>query len=68
MIIYDFIERRLDQVECSNGINDAQYMVDGLWDKNFKKFRQEDSMVNDICKELYDELESIFNPNEDIPF
>ena len=60
MIRYEFIWRRLDQVECSNGINDALYMVDGLWDKNFKEFKQEDSRVNDICTELCQELESIF--------
>ena len=66
MIIYDFIWQRLDQVECSNGINDAMHMIDGLWDSNFKEFRQEDSTVNDICQELYHELESI--ANEDIPF
>ena len=66
MIIYDFIWRRLDQVECSNGWHDAQYMVDGLWDSNYLTFKQEDSMVNDVCQELYHELESV--ANEDIPF
>ena len=67
MIIYDFIWRRLDQVECSDGWHAAQYMVDGLWDRNYLTFKQEDSMVNDICKEMYHELESVADDN-DIPF
>ena len=66
MIIYDFIWRRLDQVECSNGWHAAQYMGDGLWDANYLTFKQEDSMVNDICQEMYHELESV--ANEDIPY
>ena len=66
MIIYDFIWRRLDQIECSDGWHAAQYMVDGLWDANYLTFKQEDSMVNDVCQELYHELESV--ANEDIPF
>jgi hypothetical protein len=66
MIIYDFIWRRLDQVECSDGWHAAQYMVDGLWDKNYLTFKQNDQMVNDICQEMYHELESV--ANEDIPF
>ena len=66
MIIYDFIWRRLDQVECSDGWHAAQYMVDGLWDKNYLTFKQDDKMVNDICQDLYHDLESV--ANEDIPF
>lgn len=66
MINYDFILRRVDQVECSDGWHAAQNMVDSLYDFNFLKFRQGDPMVNDICSELYHELESV--ANEDIPF
>ena len=65
MIIYDFIEQRFDQLNEDN-YSDARYMVDELWDNNFRQFRRDDSMVNDICKELYDELDSLVN--EDIPF
>ena len=68
MIEYTFLERRVDQVECSDGINDAQYMVDCLYIKNYQKFMQYNENVEDICKELWDQLESIFDPNEDIPF
>ena len=66
MIIYDFIWMRLDQVECSDGRHAAQYMVDGLYTKNYLNLMQEDKMVEDICEEMYHELESI--ANEDIPF
>ena len=66
MIMYDFIWRRLDQLECSDGWHAAQYMVDGLWDSNYLTFKQDDSKVNDVCQELYHELESV--ANEDIPF
>ena len=44
----------------------AMYMVDDLWDTNFRFFRREDQMVNDICTELYLGLDSVVN--EDIPF
>ena len=69
MILYDFIERRMDQVECSDGWHAAQNMVDGLWDSNVEKFKRlnpPNQMVDDICNELYHELESV--ANEDIPF
>ena len=66
MIIYEFIWQRLDQVECSDGWHAAQYMVDGLYTKNYLNLMQEDPMVEDICSELYHELESV--ANEDIPF
>ena len=59
MIIYDFIEQRLDQLECNDGWNAAQYMVDGLWDKNYLTFRQNDPIVNDICTELCQELDDV---------
>ncbi len=60
MIIYDFIEQRFDQL-ADNSHLDAQYMVDDLWNDNFLKFRRNDPMVNDICKELFYAL-------DDIPF
>jgi hypothetical protein len=66
MIIYDFIERRLDEVECSDGWHAAQNMVDSLLDSNITEFKQENQLVDDICNDLYHELESI--ANEDIPF
>jgi hypothetical protein len=67
MIIYDFIEQRFDQLLNNDHTSkDAENMVDSLYDLNFLKFRQADLMVNDICKELYYEIESIYT--EDIPF
>lgn len=67
MIIYDFIEQRFDELLNNDHTSkDAENMVDALYDLNFLKFRQKDQMVNDICKELYYELESIYT--EDIPF
>jgi hypothetical protein len=67
MIIYDFIEQRFDELLNNDHTSkDAENMVDSLYDLNFLKFRQKDQMVNDICKELYYELESIYT--EDIPF
>jgi len=67
MIIYDFIEQRFDQLLNNDHTSkDAENMVDSLYDLNFLKFRQGDPMVNDICKELYYEIESIYT--EDIPF
>jgi len=66
MIIYDFIWQRLDQVECSDGWHAAQYMIEGLLVANRTKLNQPDPMVDDICSELYHELESV--ANEDIPF
>ena len=68
MLIYDFIERRLDQLmDCpEHGVRDADYMIDRLLDSNIKEFKQEDSMVDDICEELYYELDVV--ADEDIPF
>mgnify|MGYP001433052949 FL=1 len=66
MLIYDFIWRRLDQVECSDGWHAAQYMVDGLYTKNYLNLMQEDQMAEDICRELWQELDAVANP--DIPF
>ena len=64
MIIYDFIEQRFDQLLNNDHTSkDAENMVDSLYDFNFLKFRQEDQMVNDICKELHYAI-----PDNDIPF
>lgn len=70
MIDYEFLERRVDQLlDCpEHGTKDADYMVDALYVNNYQKFMQYNNHVEDICKELWDELESIVNPNEDIPF
>ena len=74
MIVYDFIWRRLDQVECSDGWHAAQYMVDGLWDANYLTFKQEDSLVKRCMSRRYTilggkrSLEVEIVANEDIPF
>ena len=66
MLIYEFLERRFDQLYENDSWIQAEYMVDGLWDSNYLTFKQEDKMVNDICKELSEEMDSV--ANEDIPF
>ena len=65
MLIYEFLERRFDQLYENDSWIQAEYMVDGLWDSNYLTFRQEDQMVNDICKELSEEMDSVA---DDIPF
>ena len=68
MLIYDFIERRYDQLLewPEHGTKDADYMVDGLYTKNYLNLMQEDQITEDICKELWQELDAVANP--DIPF
>jgi len=71
MIIYDFIEQRFDQLlDCpEHGTKDADYMVDVLLNKNsieFKRVNPVNQMVDDICRELWEELDAVANP--DIPF
>ena len=68
MIIYDFIEQRLDQLldNPEHGVKDADYMIDRLLDSNIKEFKQENQLVDDICEELYYELDVV--ADEDIPF
>ena len=66
MIDYDFLERRVYQLENDHNWIQASYMVDTLWDNNFKKFKQGDAIVNDICNDLWHELDETYNP--DIPF
>ena len=67
MVIYDFIEQRLDQLmDCpEHGVKDADYMVDTLLNKNVIEFKQLDHEVDDICFELWNELDAV---SEDIPF
>jgi len=71
MIDYEFLERRFDQLlDCpEHGTKDADYMVDVLLNKNsieFKRVNPVNQMVDDICRELWDELDAVANP--DIPF
>ena len=68
MIIYDFIERRLDELmECpEHGVKDADYMVDALLNKNAIEFKQLNHEVDSICLELWRELDAVVS--EDIPF
>ena len=68
MIIYDFIEQRLDQLldNPEHGVRDADHMVDTLLDKNATEFKQVDHEVDAICLELWRELDAVVN--EDIPF
>ena len=57
MLIYDFIERRFDQLNDDCYI-DAEYMVDDLLNNNtteFKRFNPPNQMVDDICLELWQE-------------
>ena len=70
MLIYEFIERRVDQLlDCpEHGTNDADYMVDALLNKNsieFKRVNPPNQMVDDICLELWREIDAVC---EDIPF
>jgi hypothetical protein len=68
MIDYNFLERRFDQLNDYSS-TDAEYMVDGLLLKNcqgFMRLNLPNDNIDDICRELYHELESV--ANEDIPF
>ena len=59
MIIYDFIEQRLDELTYS----ERMVMVDTLLDWNVREFGQEDNDVDSTCLALWQE-----ENNEDIPF
>ena len=65
---YEFLERRFDQLnEWSS--KDAEFMVDDLLNKNsieFKRVNPSNKMVDEICLELWQELDAVANP--DIPF
>ena len=67
MLIYDFIAIRFDQLlDCpEHGVKDAYHMVDALLNKNATEFKQVDHEVDDICLELWNELEAVA---DDIPF
>jgi len=70
MINYEFLERRYDQLlDCpEHGTKDADYMMDALLNKNsieFKRVNPANQMVDDICLELWRELDAVA---DDIPF
>ena len=66
MLIYDFIERRFDDLKFYDDPSYASYMVDlQLNINNRSHFGQEDLEVSEICYELQEELRE---NNEDIPF
>ena len=68
MLIYEFLERRFDQLSDDSWLQ-AEYMVDALLNNNsneFKRVNPSNQMVDDICLELWQELDSTNNP--DIPF
>ena len=70
MIIYDFIEQRFDQLNEDNYL-EAEYMVDSLLNNNtreFKRINPSNNDVEEICLELWRELDQTYDPNEDIPF
>ena len=60
MLIYEFLERRFDQLN-DDCYTDAEYMVDALLNKNVIEFEQINQEVDDICFELW-------QINDDIPF
>jgi hypothetical protein len=70
MINYTFLEKRFDQLNEDSWLQ-AEYMVDALLNNNskeFKKVNPSNEMVDDICYELWREVDSTYNPNNDIPF
>ena len=70
MINYEFLERRFDQLNEDSYL-DAEYMVDSLLNNNtreFKRVNPANEMVDDICLELWRELDQTYDPNDDIPF
>ena len=60
MIVYEFLERRFDQL-YDDSYFQAEYMVDALLNNNTKEFKTSNQMVDDICLELW-------QANDDIPF
>lgn len=65
MIKYEFLERRFDQLNEDSWVQ-AEYMVDVLLNNNTREFKTPDNNVDDICYELWREVDSTYN--EDIPF
>ena len=71
MLIYDFIERRFDQLHENDLWIQAEYMVDSLLNNNtreFKRVNPPNKRVDDICLELWRMIDSTNNPDNDIPF
>ena len=61
MLIYDFLERRFDQLYEDDLWIHAEYMVDGLLCNNEREFQRvnpTDPMVDDICTELWHEIQN----------
>ena len=61
MLIYDFLERRFDQLHENDLWIHAEYMVDGLLLKNcqgFMRLNLPNDNIDDICRELWHELQS----------
>lgn len=52
MLIYDFIERRFDELD----FDESERMVDALLNNNTKEFGQIDKDVDQICFELWQEI------------
>ena len=68
MLMYEFLEKRFDQLNEESYL-DAEHMVDGLFYSNeitFQKVNSPNQDIEDICLELWRELDQINNP--DIPF
>ena len=61
MLIYDFLERRFDQLYENDLWIHAEYMVDALLNNNVRNFQRVNSsnqIVDDICLELWNEIQS----------
>ena len=68
MIDYEFIEKRFDQLN-EDDWRQGEHMVDGLLcsnERQFQKVNPCNEEIDDICRELWNELDSVVN--EDIPF
>ena len=70
MIDYEFLERRFDQLYENDLWINAEYMVDALLNNNtreFKRVNPPNDHIDEICLELWRELDST-NNFDDIPF
>ena len=70
MINYEFIERRFDQLNEDDYLR-AEYMADSLLNNNTREFQRvnpPNNNIDDICLELWRELDQTYDPNDDIPF
>ena len=64
MLVYDFIEKRFDQLNEESYL-DAEYMVDSLLNNNtreFKRVNPPNQDIDDICLELWREIDHTHNP------